>query len=223
MGRRRAKRTRYFIRVNDPKSDIMANVKAPFLSLLTFSVCAAFVRAARLEDDPCFTSLLPGATSIDCCCKGLTGTIPASIGDYTNLVHVNLGGAFGTRNDLSGKIPLTFGKLTDLQRLDLSRNKLTGKVPDELGDLSALTRVDLYSNQLSGCVPKCLGLCASTTAFFPCFITTYETNKAITGRCASECSPPTPGPTALECDLDLGGRMVPPLAAACCHPPSWHS
>ena len=93
------------------------------------------------------------------------------IGDFPNLVTVELGGTFGARNALTGTIPPALSKLQKLERLDLSRNRLTGTIPPELADLPSLTRLDLYNNLLKGCVPKCMFLCSSTIELFPCFIT----------------------------------------------------
>ncbi|KAK1381337.1 hypothetical protein POM88_028081 [Heracleum sosnowskyi] len=60
-------------------------------------------------------------------------------------------------NYLTGKIPSSFGKLTQLQTLHLSYNLLVRFIPNELGKLSNLVRLDLSGNQLTGEVHIALG------------------------------------------------------------------
>ena len=55
----------------------------------------------------------------------------------------------------------SWGGLSKLQRLTLSRNELTGTIPVELGHLSELTQLQLYSNQLTGGIPPELGRLAN--------------------------------------------------------------
>ena len=78
----------------------------------------------------------------------LTGTIPSSLGNLTNLRLLWL-----AYNQLSGSIPSSLGNLTNLQVLDLSNNRLTGTIPSQLGNLTNLELLLLQNNQLSGCVP----------------------------------------------------------------------
>jgi len=82
----------------------------------------------------------------------LTGTIPAELGDLTNLENLRL-----TSNQLTGTIPAELGNLTNLQYLDLESNQLTGTIPAELGNLTNLPYLFLGSNQLSGTIPAELG------------------------------------------------------------------
>ena len=56
-------------------------------------------------------------------------------------------------NDLSGTLPASLGNLTDLQMLDLSDNVLSGNIPSEVGDLTSLLTLDLSNNMLSGEIP----------------------------------------------------------------------
>ena len=79
----------------------------------------------------------------------LSGEIPSSIGNLTNLTHLNLG-----RNQLSGEIPLEIGNLTNLTVLNLQYNQLTGEIPSEIGNLTNLTYLWLYNNQLTGEIPE---------------------------------------------------------------------
>ena len=89
----------------------------------------------------------------------LSGTIPAVLGDLTNLRELNLGTNYGLSysNALSGSIPATLGTLISLQTLNLGNNSLSGTIPTQLGNLGALERLQLYGNVLSGAIPAALG------------------------------------------------------------------
>ena len=82
----------------------------------------------------------------------MTGSIPASLGDLSNLTRLYLYG-----NELTGTIPTDLGDLTNLQQLSLSSNKLTGTIPTEVADLTNLQELYLNGNaDLTGPLP--LGL-----------------------------------------------------------------
>ena len=85
---------------------------------------------------------------------GLSGnkllSLPAEIGLLTTLRDVNL-----TRNQLTS-LPAEIGQLTSLQVLWLSRNKLTS-VPAEIGQLTSLRELRLYDNKLTS-LPAEIGL-----------------------------------------------------------------
>ena len=84
--------------------------------------------------------------------NGLQGSIPAELGNLTNLTSLVL-----SPNALVGHIPSELGKLTNLSSLVLSDNMLTGQIPGELGNLTNLTHLLLHRNELSGAVPAALG------------------------------------------------------------------
>ncbi len=84
--------------------------------------------------------------------SGLSGTIPASIGNLTSLLSLSL-----ASNSLRGSIPVQMGGLINLQILSLSGNDLTGEIPTELGNLTDLTTLYLDSNLLTGPIPPSLG------------------------------------------------------------------
>ena len=109
--------------------------------------------------------------------QGLSGTLPAELGDLTNLkvlwLHgnnlggsmpaelghlVNLQSLFLADNGLTGPIPAELGSLTNLESLWLQRNELTGPLPATLGRLSNLEKLLLQNNQLIGPIPSELGL-----------------------------------------------------------------
>ena len=84
--------------------------------------------------------------------NGLTGSIPAALGQMGGLQHLNL-----VRNALTGPIPAELGMLVNLRRLSLSFNALTGPIPAELGRLTSLEELALSYNDLSGPIPGGLG------------------------------------------------------------------
>ena len=84
--------------------------------------------------------------------KGLTGEIPAELGNLSNLQSLEL-----TSNQLTGEIPAELGNLSNLQNLWLSGDQLTGEIPAELGNLSNLQELTLSDNQLTGEIPAELG------------------------------------------------------------------
>jgi len=87
-------------------------------------------------------------TELDLLSSGLTGEIPRSIGDLTNLTFLRL-----HNNQLTGEIPPEIGQLTNLIELDLSYNNLSGEIPLEIGNLINLTKLGLSQNELTGPIP----------------------------------------------------------------------
>ena len=82
----------------------------------------------------------------------LTGSLPVGLSSLTNFTHLYM-----HYNQLSGSIPPELGNLQNLTNLDLERNQLTGGIPAELGNLINLSALDLSDNQLSGSIPAELG------------------------------------------------------------------
>ena len=83
--------------------------------------------------------------------KNLTGTIPSTISNLTQLTALILGNNF-----LAGSIPATIVNLTQLEGLWLSQNSLTGFIPSDIDNLSLLRYLDLKLNKLSGAIPPSL-------------------------------------------------------------------
>ena len=77
--------------------------------------------------------------------KSLTGTIPASLGDISELTHLDL-----SSNSLTGPIPMEIGQLDDLVEVRLSGNSLAGCIPYGLKDVQTN---DLASLNLLYCLP----------------------------------------------------------------------
>ena len=65
---------------------------------------------------------------VDLRAKGLSGTVPAELGQLSMLTYLNL-----RTNDLSGPIPDELGRLTNLQKLLLHDNGLSGGFPNLRG------------------------------------------------------------------------------------------
>jgi Leucine-rich repeat (LRR) protein len=95
---------------------------------------------------------LPNLRTLDLESNALTGVIPKDLARLRNLRDLRLG-----LNQLSGAIPKELGNLTNLQTLSLSFNKLSGAIPADLGRLVTLQVLDLSRNTLTGALPLQLG------------------------------------------------------------------
>ena len=81
----------------------------------------------------------------------LIGRIPGSLGKLTALERLDL-----SVNELHREIPAELGGLTNLESLDLQVNHLTGEVPASFGRLQKLEKLHLGGNELTGCIPQSL-------------------------------------------------------------------
>ena len=95
---------------------------------------------------------LGGLVSLDLSSNRLWGTLPGELGDLSVLEVLDLSG-----NNLWGGLPSEVGNLSVLEVLDLSGNRLRGALPSVIGNLSVLTDLDLSGNNLSGGLPARLG------------------------------------------------------------------
>jgi hypothetical protein len=84
--------------------------------------------------------------------NNLTG----DIGSVINARPQSLTGLDLTDNLFSGTIPPSIGTFTNLDFLDFGDNSLNGTIPTEIGLLSKLEVLDLYSNRFTGTVPSSL-------------------------------------------------------------------
>ncbi len=91
-------------------------------------------------------------TKLDLGQNGLTGSLPAALGDLTSLEVLHL-----YYNRLTGPIPEALSKLPALWDLNLLNNELTGSIPEALGDLANLQWLTLTGNRLTGPIPPVLG------------------------------------------------------------------
>jgi len=83
------------------------------------------------------------------------GTIPASIGNLTNLkiLRVYQDTAQFGKGNLTGSIPVEISNLSKLQSFHISNQQLSGNIPATINNLAELTEFDVSDNRLSGSVP----------------------------------------------------------------------
>ncbi|BFG28133.1 hypothetical protein CerSpe_144070 [Prunus speciosa] len=82
----------------------------------------------------------------------LSGELPPSLAKISNLRVLSL-----SQNNLLGKIPGKIGGMVSLEQLDLSYNNFSGQIPLEIGGLRTLSILDLSWNVLEGQVPGSVG------------------------------------------------------------------
>lgn len=78
----------------------------------------------------------------------LNGTIPVSIGNFSELVVLGL-----EYNMLVGEIPSSVGTLRKLRALGLFSNQLSGTIPPSIDDLTDLQFLYLFNNSFVGSIP----------------------------------------------------------------------
>ena len=99
--------------------------------------------------------------------NGLTGQMPASLGDLAHLVELSL-----QHNRLTGPVPAALGRLTNLDRLNLDGNGLNEALPD-LGGLGALRGLYLGGNDfVAAPIPAWVGNLARLEG-----LSLWETNR----------------------------------------------
>lgn len=79
----------------------------------------------------------------------MTGVIPAEIGNFPELISLQL-----FFNKISGTLPIELGNLTELTELDVSGNRFSGTIPEELGNLVKMEYLWLGGCGLSGSIPQ---------------------------------------------------------------------
>ncbi|KAK3419982.1 hypothetical protein EUGRSUZ_G00758, partial [Eucalyptus grandis] len=96
----------------------------------------------------------------------LTGPIPESISNASNLeeIQIGLNNFIGkllrmVGNHISGNIPSEIENLNKLKYLHLGYNELSGQIPESFGNLRMLTELYLDSNNLWGSIPSSLKNC----------------------------------------------------------------
>ncbi|CAL0328505.1 unnamed protein product [Lupinus luteus] len=90
----------------------------------------------------------------------LTGPIPESISKLTNVMFLTI-----SSTSISGPIPNLLGKLKNLADLDLSFKKLSGTLPPSLSHLNELFRFNFDNNKLTGPIPDSHGYLKNLKTF----------------------------------------------------------
>ncbi|XP_010531422.1 PREDICTED: protein BRASSINOSTEROID INSENSITIVE 1-like [Tarenaya hassleriana] len=88
--------------------------------------------------------------------NGLTGQIPATLSNCSELVSLHL-----SLNYLTGSIPASLGSLSKLRDLKLWLNLLEGEIPQELMYIQTLETLILDFNDLTGEIPSGLSNCTN--------------------------------------------------------------
>ncbi|TYK12979.1 protein BRASSINOSTEROID INSENSITIVE 1 [Cucumis melo var. makuwa] len=86
----------------------------------------------------------------------LTGRIPASISNCSQLVSLDL-----SFNFLSGTIPSSLGSLSKLKNLIMWLNQLEGEIPSDFSNFQGLENLILDFNELTGTIPSGLSNCTN--------------------------------------------------------------
>jgi Leucine-rich repeat (LRR) protein len=82
----------------------------------------------------------------------LTGLLPESLGDASNLRILLLGRTLAS--NLTGTLPESYGRLTQLEELSITNTDVTGTLPSAWGSLTKLRSLDLSDNpSVIGAIP----------------------------------------------------------------------
>ncbi|XVE89348.1 hypothetical protein DITRI_Ditri19aG0194900 [Diplodiscus trichospermus] len=92
--------------------------------------------------------ILKYLSGIDLSCNKLTGEIPHEMGNFHNIVMLNI-----SHNSLTKSIPQSLSNLKKIESLDLSYNNLNGSIPFQLVELNFLSNFNVSYNNLSGKPP----------------------------------------------------------------------
>lgn len=91
---------------------------------------------------------LDGIVSLGLRGRGITGKIPAAVGELKELRYL-----FLSDNELSGGIPASLFALPKLENVDLAGNAYTGAIPAGFGAMAALKELNLKDNAFTGSIP----------------------------------------------------------------------
>jgi hypothetical protein len=81
----------------------------------------------------------------------LTGRLPNSLGQFTNLYDLDLSrNSVNSRTVVSGPMPISIGNLSNLGSLNLDNNMMNGTIPESIGQLTNLYSLNLLQNYWEG-------------------------------------------------------------------------
>jgi Leucine-rich repeat (LRR) protein len=106
----------------------------------------------------------PQLSELDVSDNNITGKLPASLLQSTNLIVIDLHG-----NDFDGSLPKISAPRSKLEFLALHDNKLTGHISSELKHLTNLKHLDLSTNSFTGTLPSSIGELKALTYLFLAF------------------------------------------------------
>ncbi|KAL3500488.1 hypothetical protein ACH5RR_039581 [Cinchona calisaya] len=86
--------------------------------------------------------------------NNISGSIPIGFGRFVNLFTLNM-----EQNSFTGVVPGDLNELQNLQYLSLSENSLTGKIPSDLCKIKSLYALDLSRNSFDGDITLSLQNC----------------------------------------------------------------
>ncbi|KAL8252107.1 hypothetical protein R6Q59_035800 [Mikania micrantha] len=92
-------------------------------------------------------------TSIVLSSMELTGGLPGDIGQFTELVYLDL----SYNQDLGGPLHYTIGNLLKLTTLNLVKCGFSGSIPSSIGNLGRLKLLSLNANGFTGPIPASFG------------------------------------------------------------------
>lgn len=93
---------------------------------------------------------------------GLTGQIPTEIEDLVNLEYLGI----GIESGVTGPLPSSIGNLTELKRLRIQGTGNSGALPASIGNLSNLEELRLIGNAFIGDIPSTFNNLTSLKDFY---------------------------------------------------------
>ncbi|PWZ55895.1 Receptor-like protein kinase HAIKU2 [Zea mays] len=135
----------------NPGFDVWRPAESLFLPLRRVRVLILSTTSMR-GGVPAWFGNMTSLTDLELSGNFLTGRIPESLARLTNLRFLEL-----YYNELEGGVPAELANLTQLTDIDLSENRLTGPIPESLCALRGLRVLQLYTNRLTGPIPAVLG------------------------------------------------------------------